>query len=138
MTQTNQDEIAEVQAIVERVWQHFVDQEPEAMLELLHASCTVWDVFQPQLVDKATMTAYVDKDFKQSAARGKLTRSMGNYVIDVWGDTALVRFTGSYSYAPPNAISGKGRTTVVLRRFDEGWRFVHVHEGHLPEGIPPI
>ncbi len=138
MTREAQRDVAEVKRVVEQVWEHFANQDPEAMLGLLHETCTVWDVFQPQLVDKASIASYVAADFAQSAARGKLSRAMRDFVIHIWDDTALVRFYSSYRYEPPHAISGNGRTTVVLRRFPEGWRFVHVHEGHIPGGIPPL
>ena len=129
---------ADVKAVLEQVWAHFADQDPGAMLELLHESCTIWDIFQPQLVDKASLETYVTADFDQSAARGKLTYEMHDFTIDIWDDTALARFYLTYDYQPPNPTSGTGRITVVLRRYPEGWRFVHVHEGHVPGGIPPI
>lgn len=123
---------------VKAVWQRFEAQDPQGMLALLAEEYTVWDTFQPQLVTKETIAAYVRKDFAQSAARGPLTRRTADYVIDVWGDTALVRFTTWFQYQPPNPVSHHGRTTVVLRRRPEGWRLVHVHEGERPSGSPPI
>ena len=130
--------IAEVRAVVEAVWRHFAAQDPESMLALLHDSCTIWDIFQPDLVTKATLADYVEKDFSQSAARGALTYRQHDFRIDVWDDTALVRFYLTFEYQPPNPTAGTGRITVVLRRFPQGWRFVHVHEGHVPAGIPPV
>lgn len=132
-------EVAAVESQVKKVWERFLAQDPRGMLELMHPDCTVWDVFQPDLVTRRDMEAYVDRDFKQSAARGKLTLTMFNYVTAVWGDAAICRFNTTHSYAPPNPHTGKGRTTCVLRRFpDKGWLLVHVHEGALPEGIPPL
>jgi ketosteroid isomerase-like protein len=127
-----------VQAVLEQVWAHFAAQNPSAMLDLLHETCTIWDIFQPQLVKKSSMTEYVAADFDQSAARGTLTYEMTDFVIDVWGDVALARFYLTYDYEAPNPTAGKGRITVVLRRFPEGWRCVHVHEGQIPGGIPPV
>jgi len=139
MTVNTAEDIKQVEAHVRSVWDCFSNQDPQGMLALLHTDCTVWDVFQPDLVTKREMEAYVTEDFSQSAARGKLTREMNNFVISVWDDTAVCRFTSSYSYAPPNPASGRGRTTCVLRRFpDLGWLVMHVHEGHRPDGIPPI
>ena len=132
-------DIAAAEAVVRRAWDRFVAQDPQGMLACLHPDCTVWDVFQPQLVRAATMLDYVAADYEQSAARGKLTRTWGEFVTDVWDDVAIVRFYAQFSYAPPNALEGKGRTTVVLRRFpDRGWLMVHVHEGSLPAGVPEI
>lgn len=132
-------EVAAVETHVKAVWDRFLAQDPAGMLELMHPDCTVWDVFQPDLVTRRDMEAYVDRDFKQSAARGKLTHDMFNFVTSVWGDAAIVRFNTHFAYEPPNPISGKGRTTCVLRKFpSQGWLIVHVHEGTLPSGIPPI
>ena len=138
MNDSKQTEAAAVQQVLEQVWQRFADQDPEGMLELLHDSCTIWDIFQPDLVSKAEMSAYVEKDFGQSEARGQLSYEMHDYVIDVWDDTALARFYLDFDYQPPNPTTGHGRITVVLRRFSGEWRLVHVQEGHIPGGIPPI
>ena len=135
---TSEADIAQVREVLEAVWRHFAEQNPEAMMSLLHDSCTIWDIFQPHLVSKRDLAEYVKTDFDQSAARGKLTYSMHDFAIDVWDNTALARFYLTYDYQPPNPASGTGRITVVLRRFPQGWRFVHVHEGHVPAGIPPV
>ena len=125
--------------MVHQVWERFLAQDPEGMLALLHPDCTVWDIFQPQFVRAATMRDYVAVDYEQSAARGKLTHTWGEFVTEVWGDAAMVRFFTEFSYEPPNALTGEGRTTVVLRRFlDRGWLVVHVHEGALPAGVPEL
>ena len=130
---------ATVEAHVKRVWEYFLAQDPKNMLKLLHPNCTVWDVFQPELVTRRDIEAYVERDFSQSAARGKLTHRMSNFVTTVWNDTAICRFNSYHRYEPPNPHEGHGRTTCVLRRFpSQGWLVVHVHEGALPDGIPPI
>ncbi len=142
MTEKENDskEVAAVEAVVNRIWECFLNQDPEGMEACLHPDCTIWDVFEPDLVrNSAEKRKYVDGDFEQSAKRGKLTHSMFNYVTDVWGDAAIVRFNTKFNYEPPNPASGEGRTTCVLRRFpDAGWLVIHVHEGRLPTGIPPL
>ncbi len=136
---SNQDEIDAVEAHVKQIWDHFVAQDPKSMLAMLHPECTVWDVFQPQLVTRRDMEEYVERDFSQSAARGKLTFEQFDFVTTVWGDAAICRFNSYHKYDPPGAHEGRGRTTCVLRKFpDEGWLVVHVHEGRLPTGIPPL
>ena len=136
---SNQEEIKAVEKIVREVWQHFLDKDPEGMLKLLHPDCTVWDVFQPELVTRKEMEAYVEKDFSQSAARGKLTFKIFNFTTEVWENSAICRFNSYHKYASPNPHEGYGRTTCILRRFKkEGWLLVHVHEGALPKGIPAI
>ena len=132
------EDIAAVEAVVRDIWDKFIAHDKEGMLAHLDESCTVWDVFEPDLITKATMRAYVDGDYEQKSKRGELTFRQFDFVTDVWGDMALVRFNSSAEYAPPNPFKGEGRTSVVLRRFPEGWRVVHVHEGRMPTGIPPI
>jgi len=134
----SKDDRAAVQETIEAVWDCFLKRDPEGMLERIRPDCTIWDVFQPDLVRRDTLERYVAKDFAQSQARGKLTHRLYDFVIDLWGDTALARFWIDYEYQPPRAHRGRIRITVVLRRFPEGWRFVHVHEGQVPSGVPPI
>ena len=123
-----QTEINEVENVVRKVWQHFLAQEPDKMLALMHADCTVWDVFQPDLVTKHDMQAYVAGDYEQSAARGSLMFEQSDFLTSVWGNTAICRFNSYHRYEPPGAHEGRGRTTCVLRKFpEEGWLLVHVH-----------
>ena len=134
-----QEIIALIEDRVRQVWQRFAEQDPQGMLELLHPDCTVWDIFQPDLVTRRDMEAYVEKDFSQSAARGPLTYHMDPMTTTAWGDAAICRFLLHFKYDPPHPAEGSGRITCVLRHFpDDGWLLVHVHEGHVPEGIPPL
>jgi len=135
----NAETIALIEDRVRQVWQRFAEQDPKGMLDLLHPECTVWDIFQPDLVSREEMEAYVEKDYEQSAARGALTYSMSPMTTSVWGDAAICRFLLSFTYEAPSPAEGTGRITCVLRQFpDDGWLLVHVHEGHVPEGIPHI
>lgn len=132
-------DITDIESRVRSIWAKFAAQDPKGMLTLLHDDVTIWDIFQPGLVTKRDMAAYIESDFKQSAARGKLSYAMDKFVTTVWGDAAICRFYLSFTYDPPNPTKGTGRITCVLRKFpDQGWLVVHVHEGHLPGGIPPI
>jgi ketosteroid isomerase-like protein len=109
------------------------------MLDCLHEEATVWDIFQPQLVTRRELEAYVASDFEQSASRGPLSMKLRDFVTTVWGGCAIVRFYLDYRYAPPNETHGNGRITCVLRHCGQrGWLVVHVHEGHVPAGIPPL
>ena len=127
-----------VRAAVEAVWAAFLQRDPQAMLRRIRPDCTIWDVFQPDLVRRDTLERYVAADFAQSQARGKLSHRLHDFVIDIWGEVALARFYIDYEYQPPGAHQGKIRVSVVLRRFPEGWQFVHVHEGAMPSGPPPL
>lgn len=132
------EDIAAVEAVVRDIWACFVADDKAGMLAHLDENCTVWDVFEPALVRKQAMLEWVDDDYEQKNKRGELTLRQSNFVTDVWDDMAIVRFNSFAEYAPPNPHKGEGRTTVVLRKFPSGWRAVHVHEGRMPTGIPPI
>ena len=133
----NRLEIKAVEKVVKNVWNKFSQQDPNGMLELLDEECTVWDIFQPDLVNKKSMKAYIDIDFRQSAQRGLLTYQMNDMYTTVWENSAICRFLMDFEYQAPNATKGVGRITVVLRKFPtKGWKLVHVHEGMLPSGIP--
>lgn len=127
------------EAVVKRIWDRFLNRDPQGMLACMHPGCTVWDVFQPQLVTRRDIEKYVAADYDQSMARGALTHVLDHFVTDVWGDAAIVRFLNRFEYKPPNALAGHIRITCVLRRFPQDvWLVVHVHEGDVPVGIPPI
>ena len=133
----NRLEIKAVEKVVKNVWNKFSQQDPNGMLELLDEKCTVWDIFQPDLVNKKSMKEYIDIDFRQSAQRGLLTYQMNDMYTTVWENSAICRFLMDFEYQAPNATKGAGRITVVLRKFaTRGWKLVHVHEGMLPSGIP--
>jgi ketosteroid isomerase-like protein len=136
-TMSTKDQEA-VRAAVEGVWDAFLKRDATRMLRHIRPDCTIWDVFQPDLVRRETLERYVTADFAQSQARGKLTHRLFDFVIDVWGDMAVARFYIDYEYQPPGAHKGRIRVSVVLGRFPEGWQFVHVHEGALPSGIPSL
>ncbi|MBP02112.1 MAG: hypothetical protein CMM25_04835 [Rhodospirillaceae bacterium] len=130
-------EIKAVEEVVKSVWNKFSQQDPNGMLELLDEECTVWDIFQSDLVNKKSMKEYIDIDFQQSAQRGLLTYQMNDMYTTVWENSAICRFLMDFEYQAPNATKGVGRITVVLRKFPtKGWKLVHVHEGMLPSGIP--
>ena len=133
------DESQAVEHVVRRIWERFAAQDPRGMLEMLHPTATIWDVFQPALVTRRELDAYVGSDYAQSAARGRLTYTIDDVVTTVWGDAAICRFYLGYAYEPPNPIAGRSRNTCVLRKFPKnGWLVVHVHEGEVPTGIPPV
>ena len=94
----------------------------------------------PQQSARLGVVAEADREAKKG---GGDATDVGSYTYHATKKHAVASIAGtintSYTYEPPNAISGRGRTTCVLRKFpDKGWLVVHVHEGALPQGIPPI
>lgn len=54
-------------------------------------------------------------------------------LIDVWGDTALVRHTFTVRFTDAAARPERVRNTGVWRRREGRWLIVHNHEDVLPE-----
>lgn len=136
------DETAAVRAIqdaISTMFREFVEHRPEGVEAALHADCTLWDVFLPQLIQgRAERLAFHAADQSQSQARGPLAMSIDWQAISVWGDTGVARYHVDFDYAPPNAHRGRIRITSVLRREAGRWLIVHHHEGAMPAGVPPI
>lgn len=141
MSETAADRQAakEVAEHIRHMFDEFRAHRPEGVEAALHADCTIWDVFVPDLIQgKANRVKYHAADQAQSQARGPLTLTVDEPVTTVWGDTALARYYLRFTYAPPNATSGAVRITSVLRRENGRWSIVHHHEGIVPGGVPPI
>ena len=109
------------------------------MEDLLHDECTLWDLFEPELITgKTEREAFHERDRTQSMARGPLSISIEPLKLDVYNEVAIARYWLEFNYEPPNATSGRVRITDVLLRTPGGWRIVHHHEGLAPAGVPPI
>lgn len=125
------DAIAEV---VRGMFAAFAAGDPGAVEAALHAECTVWDVFTPDLIRGAAARAeFHEADQRQARERGALTYHLHDPLVDVWGDTAVARYLIEFAYAPPRALSGTIRITDVLRRSGSTWSIVHHHEGLVPK-----
>jgi ketosteroid isomerase-like protein len=133
------DKSAEIEEAIHSMFERFVAHDAAGVEAALHEDCTVWDVFQPDLVvGRENRLSYHEVDQAQSQARGALDLRITMLRTDVWGDTGLARYIVSFDYAEPNATSGSVRITSVLRFEDGRWQIVHHQEGMIPAGIPPI
>ena len=129
----------EIWRLIQGVFDSFADRDVQGMEDLLHDDCTLWDVFEPELIEgKAERVAFHERDKTQSMARGRLSITIDPLKLDVYNEVAVARFWLQFSYEPPNATSGRVRITDVLLRTPNGWRIVHHHEGMAPAGVPPI
>ncbi len=135
-SETIQNELAR---IIRARYAAFKNDDIETLESHLHDNATVWDVFQPQLFrGRAERLAFRESDHEQMRARGALTLNIDEPVVDIFGETAIARYYLTFSYTPPNPISGHVRVTDVFRRIDGEWTIMHHHEGFVPAGIPPI
>jgi ketosteroid isomerase-like protein len=129
---------AAVAALVRRIFASYQQYDPRLLEQCDAPECTLWDLFEPQLVHggAAARAAFRDKDMTDSRRRGPLRIDLEEPVVDVWGDFAVARYYLDYEFKPPGALRGRVRVTTVARRIDGEWRRVHHHEGAVPTGRP--
>ena len=133
------DVAQEITAIIKGIFTAFEDHDPDGIEGHMHPDATVWDVFTPHLIrGTEEREKFHADDQKQMQARGPLTLSIDEPVVDTWADTAIARYYLSYKYEPPNAAEGQVRITDVFRKINGKWMIVHHHEGAVPTGIPPL
>ncbi|MDE0679132.1 MAG: nuclear transport factor 2 family protein [Gammaproteobacteria bacterium] len=129
----------EIWNLIQGVFDSFEERDVQGMEDLLHDDCTLWDVFEPELIEgREDREAFHERDKTQSMARGGLSITIDPLKLDVYDDVAVARYWLAFTYEPPNATSGRVRITDVLVRTPNGWRIVHHHEGMAPSGVPPI
>jgi ketosteroid isomerase-like protein len=127
----------QIAQLIAGMFSSFAEHKPDSIEHCLAETCTVWDVFQPELIEgKADRLKFHQADQEQSQKRGKLTYSLTPPTIDVWDDTALARYYLTFEYESPNETLGRVRITDVLRRTNGRWLIVHHHEGMTPAGVP--
>lgn len=131
---------AAVADLVTRIFASYQQFDPSLVEQCDAPECTIWDLFEPQLVQggSAARAKFRTKDMSDSERRGPLSIDIETPVIDVWGDFAVARYYLDYEFQPPGALQGRVRITTVARRIDGEWRRVHHHEGIVPTGRPPL
>ncbi len=135
MTQTDE----EVWALVTSMFESFAARSEQGIESSLAEDCTVWDVFEPELIrGRAERDAFHARDRAQSEARGDFSWHVVPLQVSRFGDIAIARYYLDFEYQPPGAAKGRVRITDVLRRGKTGWQIIHHHEGLSPAGIPPL
>ncbi len=131
---------AAVADLVTRIFASYQQFDPALVEQCDAPECTIWDLFEPQLVHggSAARAKFRKKDMSDSERRGPLSIDIEAPIVDVWGDFAVARYFLDYEFQPPGALSGRVRITTVARRIDGQWRRVHHHEGIVPTGRPPL
>lgn len=129
----------EVWATVRSIFESFAARSEAGIESRLADECTVWDVFEPELIDgRAERDAFHHRDRAQSEARGDFSWKLIPLKASLLGDVAIAAYYLDFEYQAPGAIRGRVRITDVLRRNKQGWQVVHHHEGLSPQGIPPL
>ncbi|MFE3451734.1 DUF4440 domain-containing protein [Nonomuraea sp. NPDC059194] len=117
-----------VWAVVTGMYDAYTRGDRAGIDRLLHPEATIFDSAAPDLI---TSRAQLDKVRDARPTDGPEESGVTAYdeVVDVWGDTALARYLLRVDYV--TGQSETVRTTTVLRRSDDEWLIVHVHENSL-------
>ena len=91
--QLEQDRRA-VRDLVHRVFDSYAQYDPALVDQCDVDDCTVWDLFEPDLVKggRQAREEFRKKDMSDSSARGELIMNIEEPLIDVWGDFAVARY----------------------------------------------
>ena len=125
--------------MVRSIFESFAARSEAGIESRLADDCTVWDVFEPELIrGRQQRDAFHARDRAQSEARGSFSWQLVPLEASLFGDTAIARYYLDFEYQPPGAAAGRVRITDVMRRTPNGWQIVHHHEGLSPDGAPPL
>lgn len=129
----------EIWSTVRSIFESFAARSEAGIETRLADDCTVWDVFEPELINgRAERDAFHRRDRAQSEARGPFSWELIPLQASVFGEIAIARYYLDFEYQPPGAAAGRVRITDVLRRAPGGWQIIHHHEGLSPGGIPSL
>jgi ketosteroid isomerase-like protein len=134
MPGTDETDEAAVWARVRAIYDGFVAGDSHAVDALLHCDVTIWDSAEFPLVRGLRQL----RDMRERRADGApaVTRlDATDPIIDVWGDTALVRHVLIVELS--DGTQHVVRNTSVWRRTDADWLAVHNHEDVAGGGGQP-
>lgn len=124
---------------IEKLFAGFLERDDAKMQAQLVDDCTIWDVFEPDLIRGLEERAeFHARDRAQSTARGPLSLNIRRLAHKELGATAYACYELDFSYEPPNAVAGTVRITDILVFRSGRWRIQHHHEGIAPDGVPPL
>jgi ketosteroid isomerase-like protein len=127
---------AEVWARVRASYAGFLAGDPDAVDALLHPDVTIWDSAEYPLT--RGLAELRDLRTRRPRDPGALTAvrlDATDPVIDVWGDTALVRHILDVELS--DGTRETVRNTSVWRRTEGAWLAVHNHEDIAGGGGSP-
>jgi ketosteroid isomerase-like protein len=129
---------AEVWARVRAIYDGFLAADAEAVDALLHPDVTIWDAAEfPLARGLGQLRDIRGRRVDHPAAPGVLQIDAQDPVIDVWGDTALVRHILVVELS--DGTRQTVRNTSVWRRAEshDAWLAVHNHEDVAGGGVQP-
>jgi ketosteroid isomerase-like protein len=124
---------------IRQIYESFSERDEHGIDSVLSDDCTVWDVFEPQLIrGREERDAFHERDKAQSMARGPFSWALVPVELDIHSDLAIARYYLDFEYQPPGATRGRVRITSILKLSHGVWQVVHHHEGLSPSGPPPL
>ena len=115
---------------MQQVYAGFLAGDPAAVDALLDVDVTIWDSAEPELV-RGLDGLQTLRSRRPTGGSPTVTEIRAtDPVIDVWGDTALLRHRLRIVFTGDRADQVL-RNTSVWRRTGSGWRAVHNHEDVL-------
>jgi len=134
MTQHDPDasDVAWLTRAVTEMYDAYLASDRERADSFIADDVTLWDTeHEPLVLGLAGLNALRD-----SRPAGSVAAVAGidvtDPIVDIWGETALVRHTFTVRFVDPDEAPERVRNTAVWRRRDGRWVIVHNHEDVLP------
>ena len=130
------DDARWLRAAVSDMYDAYLASDRERADSYIAPHVTLWDTeHEPLLVGLDALNELRDARPAGSVAAVSGI-DVGEPVIDVWGDIALVRHTFVVRFVDPAAPPERVRNTGVWRRHDGRWHIVHNHEDVVSTARP--
>jgi ketosteroid isomerase-like protein len=127
----NEDQEAVWQSMT-RIYELFLAGDSASVDLLMHPDVTIWDSEEPTMASGLAELRKIRARRPVDPAAPKVVAiEATNPVIDVWGDTALVRHVMRVRFSPDEVPDQIVRNTSVWRRVDGKWLAAHNHEDVL-------
>ncbi len=127
---------AEVWARVRAIYDGFLAADTEGVDALLHRDVTIWDAAEfPLARGLGQLRDLRSRRQRDPGATTVVQLDARDPVIDVWGDTALVRYLLIVDLS--DGTRETVRNTSVWRRTEGAWLAVHNHEDVAGGGARP-
>jgi ketosteroid isomerase-like protein len=125
------DEAQAIWRTIEGIYAAYLAGDTDGIDRHIDEAATIWDTEQPELVHGLAGLAALRATRTSGTVSEVGGIETGTPVIDVWDDTAVVRYCFTVTFADRTRTPQRVRNTGVWRRRDGAWRIVHNHEDLL-------